>query len=63
MSLQNVVPTVITQCFQHALLTLDMATHWCQVKGHQYLASWSVEQFLLILQSDIKVRLGDSVNL
>ncbi|XP_072023963.1 uncharacterized protein [Amphiura filiformis] len=55
MSLQSVIPMVMAQCFQHAILTLDLVTHWCHVKSLQFLASWSVEQFLLILQSDIKV--------
>ena len=58
MSLQNVIPVVMTRCFQNAILTLDLATHWCHVKSQRFLASWSVEQFLLILHSDVKVRVA-----
>ena len=45
------VPTV------HRLVTTcDASLHWCSTRGLLYLESWTLGAFLLVTQSDFKVR-------
>ncbi|XP_033632964.1 uncharacterized protein LOC117294588 [Asterias rubens] len=46
-----------------AILTLEASMRWCQKKSMQFLASWSVDKFLFISQSDLKVTIDSSVRI
>nr|XP_014344312.1 PREDICTED: coiled-coil domain-containing protein 142 [Latimeria chalumnae]XP_014344314.1 PREDICTED: coiled-coil domain-containing protein 142 [Latimeria chalumnae] len=39
--------------------TAQLSSYWVMTKAHQYLSSWSLSQFLLVTQSDLKLLLAE----
>ncbi|XP_051889641.1 uncharacterized protein ccdc142 isoform X2 [Pristis pectinata] len=50
-----VVPSILVRTLSHCITTLQASSHWLMTKGFQFLSSWSMNQFLLLIQGDLKV--------
>ncbi|XP_078079233.1 uncharacterized protein ccdc142 isoform X2 [Mustelus asterias] len=50
-----VVPSILLRTVSHCITTVQTSSHWLVTKGFQFLSSWSMNQFLLVLQADLKL--------
>ncbi|XP_059821570.1 uncharacterized protein ccdc142 isoform X1 [Hypanus sabinus] len=50
-----VVPSILVRTLSHCITTLQTSSHWLMTKGFQFLSSWSMNQFLLLTQGDLKI--------
>ncbi|XP_072353634.1 uncharacterized protein ccdc142 isoform X3 [Scyliorhinus torazame] len=50
-----VVPSVWVRTMSHCITTVQTSSHWLMTKGFQFLSSWSMNQFLLVIQADLKL--------
>lgn len=49
------VPSILVRTLSHCIVTLQTSSHWLMTKSLQFLSSWSINQFLLLVQGDLKV--------
>ncbi|XP_062903091.1 uncharacterized protein ccdc142 isoform X3 [Mobula hypostoma] len=49
-----VAPSILVRTLSHCITTLQTSSHWLMTKGFQFLSSWSMNQFLLLTQGDLK---------
>ncbi|XP_072431630.1 uncharacterized protein ccdc142 isoform X2 [Chiloscyllium punctatum] len=49
-----VVPPILVRTVSHCITTMQTSSHWLMTKGFQFLFSWSMNQFLLLIQADLK---------
>ena len=52
------LPSVLIPTLQRLLHTCQLSQSWCHTKINHYLAAWTLGAFLLVSQSDLKVRRG-----
>ncbi|XP_072112721.1 uncharacterized protein ccdc142 isoform X2 [Mobula birostris] len=50
-----VAPSILVRTLSHCNTTLQTSSHWLMTKGFQFLSSWSMNQFLLLTQGDLKI--------
>ncbi|XP_072431711.1 coiled-coil domain-containing protein 142 isoform X9 [Chiloscyllium punctatum] len=50
-----VVPPILVRTVSHCITTMQTSSHWLMTKGFQFLFSWSMNQFLLLIQADLKL--------
>uniref|UniRef100_UPI00398F7883 uncharacterized protein ccdc142 isoform X4 n=1 Tax=Pristiophorus japonicus TaxID=55135 RepID=UPI00398F7883 len=50
-----VVPSILVRTMSHCITTMQTSSHWLMTKGFQFLSSWSMNQFLLVIQGDLKL--------
>ncbi|XP_067838768.1 uncharacterized protein ccdc142 [Heptranchias perlo] len=50
-----VVPSISVRTMSHCIATMQTSSHWLMTKGFQFLSSWSMNQFLLVIQGDLKL--------
>ncbi|XP_078409511.1 uncharacterized protein ccdc142 isoform X1 [Cetorhinus maximus] len=50
-----VVPSILVRTMSHCITTVQTSSHWLMTKGFQFLSSWSMNQFLLVIQADLKL--------
>ncbi|XP_059505968.1 uncharacterized protein ccdc142 isoform X3 [Stegostoma tigrinum] len=50
-----VVPSILVRTVSHCITTVQTSSHWLMMKGFQFLSSWSMNQFLLVIQADLKL--------
>ncbi len=48
--------SLVEPTLQRLIQTCDTAVLWCNTKAYQFLSSWALGTFLLVTQSDLKVR-------
>ncbi|XP_038070609.1 uncharacterized protein LOC119739669 [Patiria miniata] len=62
-AIQSPSTQTLHQALSLSIMVLEASRHWCLTKGNQFLASWSVNKFLLVSQSDLKITLDSSVHI
>ncbi|XP_069779836.1 uncharacterized protein ccdc142 isoform X3 [Narcine bancroftii] len=50
-----VEPSILVRTLSHCVTTLQTSSNWLMTKGFQFLSSWSMNQFFLLIQGDLKV--------
>uniref|UniRef100_A0A4W3I6F9 Coiled-coil protein 142 C-terminal domain-containing protein n=1 Tax=Callorhinchus milii TaxID=7868 RepID=A0A4W3I6F9_CALMI len=50
------VPHILLPTMTHCLVTVQASSYWLMTKAFQFLSFWSLNQFLLVTQGDLKVR-------
>ncbi|XP_067885735.1 uncharacterized protein ccdc142 isoform X2 [Heterodontus francisci] len=50
-----VVPSILVRTMSYSITTMQTSSHWLMTKGFQFLSSRSINQFLLVIQGDLKL--------